>query len=247
MVVVDDVLLVQKINLHDESFIAGLDPASGEVRWKTPIPEKTKTPYVTPVIRETPQGKEAIYCSTESGVFALDVKSGNFRWQFDAEFEHRVVACPVLSGDTLFASCGGGGGGKDSVVIHVPAGTVEAKELYRPSKQLPYVPTGLGIDGKFFLINDGGVGTCYEAATGKQLWRERIVGKCFASPVAVEDRIYVFGRDGDYKIYRASDRFEPLAEGDLEEGIDTTPAIGDGKLFIRTEKRILCFQISAKA
>lgn len=245
----DGVLMVQKLNLNDDSFIAGLNPATGKLLWKTPIEEKTKTPYVTPVIRDTGEGggQEALFVSTESGLFALDVKTGKHRWRWDAKFEHRCVASPVVSGNYIFASCGGGGGGKDSVVLQAAPGAVQAKEVYRLSKQLPYVPTGLGIEGKFFFVNDGGVATCYDAESGDLRWRERLLGKCFASLISVEDRIYAFGRDGDYKIFRAAGEFELLGEGQFPAGIHATPAVADGKLFVRTDEKIYCFENAPSA
>ena len=237
----DDIVIVQKENLGPESFIAGLEAATGDVRWKVPVPAKTKTPYVTPVIRKTEKGKEAIFASTDNGLFCLDTKSGAVRWKMDPGFKYRVVATPVVVGDFIFASCGGGGGGKSSVVVWAPAGASEARERYRITKSLPYVPTGLGIDGRLFLVSDGGVGTCYDVKSGKLLWRERLMGKCFASLISVEGKIYAFGRDGDYKVFRASADFELLTEGNLGAGVHATPAVADGKLFVRTDEKLLCF------
>jgi outer membrane protein assembly factor BamB len=212
--------------------------------WETPVPAKEikKTPYVTPIIRDTDEGKEAIFASSDHGMFSLDTKTGEFRWKFDAKFEHRVVASPVVVGDYIFAACGGGGGGKDSVVIQAPPGTDKVTEVYRLSKQLPYVPTGLGMDGRLFLVNDGGVGTCYDVKSGALLWRERLLGKCFASQIAIDENIYAFGRDGDYTVYKAAATYQEVAKGDLGAGIHATPAVGDGKLFVRTDEKLLCFQ-----
>lgn len=247
VVLADDVLIVQKENLNEESFIVGLQPATGNVLWKTPVPAKSKTPYVTPVIRDTDKGKEAIFASTDHGLFSLDTGTGDFRWKFDPGFDERCVASPVVAGDYIFASCGAGGGGRESVVVQAPPGAEKATEAYRITRQLPYVPTGLGIEGRLYLMSDGGVGTCYEAKTGQLLWRERVLGKCFASLIAVDDRIYAFGRDGDYKVYRAAPQFELLGQGEFTAGIHATPAVSDGKLFVRTDEKIFCFQDGPKA
>ena len=238
----DGILIVQKENLDPDSFIAGLDAKTGKEVWKLSVPAERKTPYVTPIIRETESGKEAIFVSTDNGFFSLDTKTGKRRWFLDCAFEHRVVASPVVSGDFIFASCGGGGGGKDSIVIKAAPGTTKATEAYRLSKQLPYVPTGIGTEGRFYLINDGGIGLCHDAATGERLWRERVLGKCFSSPILIGDLIYAFGRDGDYHIYRAGETFESVAKGDLGAGIHATPIVAHGRLIVRTDEELLCFQ-----
>lgn len=237
----DGVLIVQKENLSESSFILGLDAKSGKELWRKPVPAEHKTPYVTPVIRNTDSGKEAIFVSTDNGFFSLDTKTGTTRWELDCKFEHRVVASPVVSGDLIFASCGGGGGGKDSIVIEAAPGAKKATERYRLNKLLPYVPTGLGIDGRWFFVNDGGVGTCYDSQTGDQIWKQRLLGKCFASPIAIGEKIYAFGRDGDYHVYKASETFESIAKGELGAGIHATPIVAAGKLIVRTDEKLLCF------
>ena len=236
----DGVLLIQKENLGGDSFIAGLTPATGDTLWKHAMPTDTKTPYATPLIRDSKDGAEAIYASTDNGIVCLDTNTGKQKWVYDAKFEHRVVGSPVLSGEVLFASCGSGGGGKASITLHVPIDTTAPKELYRLDKQLPYVPTAIGTDGLFFLVSDGGIGSCVDAKSGEQLWRQRLVGKCFSSPILVDDKIYVFGRDGDYQVYKASKTFESLAEGEVGSGVHATPSVGDQRLFIRTDTRLIC-------
>ena len=71
--------------------------------------------------------------------------------------------------------------------------------------------------------------------------------KCFASPIAIGDLIYAFGRDGDYHIYRAADAFQSIAEGKLGAGIHATPLVAAGRLIVRTDQKLLCFQTGPDA
>ena len=238
----DGVLIVQKENLSEDSFIVGLDAKTGKEQWKRKVPAKLKTPYVTPIIRQTDSNKEAIFVSTDNGFFSIDTNTGKDRWTFDCKFEHRVVASPVVSGNSILAYCGGGAGGKDSIVIEAAPGATKAKERYRLRKTLPYVPTGLGIANRWFLVNDGGIGTCYDVTSGDQLWRERLVRKCFASLIAVGAHIYVFGIDGDYHIYEVADTFKSITKGELGGGIHATPIVAGDSLIVRTDEKLLCFQ-----
>ncbi len=244
----DGVLLVQKENLSEDTFVAGLNPATGKQIWKRPLPETSKTSYVTPAIRTTPQGLEALFISMTHGVFGVNVKTGEETFRYETGFRHRSVASPILvDGEFLFASCGNGAGDRQSLLLQLPNGDAAAKASHQLTKQLPYVPTGIGKDGLLFLVNDGGIGTCTDVKTGEMLWRERLVRKCFASPVCINGNIYVLGRDGDYHVFAAERAFRSVSKGEIEGAIDATPALGGGCLFIRTDSHLICFGAGSEA
>jgi outer membrane protein assembly factor BamB len=76
--------------------------------------------------------------------------------------------------------------------------------------------------------------TCYEAATGKQVYRERIGCTNFAaSPVAADGRLYFVSEQGEVQVIKAGPTFEPLAANDM--GAVCHPAISRGALFVRTQ------------
>ena len=151
LAVVDGVLLVQKENLNDSSFIAGLEGNTGKVLWKHPLPTKSKTPYVTPTVRKGAHGApEAVFASTDHGLFALDPKKGTVNWSFDLGFEHRCVASPVLIGQDHFFVCSGNGGGKrDCVTIKAPIGK-QAEKVYEVKRRGPTYPPESATKGSSF-------------------------------------------------------------------------------------------------
>jgi outer membrane protein assembly factor BamB len=115
--------------------------------------------------------------------------------------------------------------------------------LWREKQALPEVPSPLHYQERIYLVRDGGIVTCLEAKTGRLLYRGRIgaVGPYFASPVAGDGKVYAASREGVVVVLAAGDELKVLARNDLGEPIAATPALVDGKLYVRTDKHLYAF------
>ncbi|HEY6552087.1 MAG TPA: PQQ-binding-like beta-propeller repeat protein, partial [Vicinamibacteria bacterium] len=102
-----------------------------------------------------------------------------------------------------------------------------------------YVPSPVFHDGTFYAVNDGGLATAWDARTGEVRWQERLPGRYRASLVLAEGRLYGTNDAGLTTIFRASPvRYEALGTGDLGEFVYATPALADGRIFVRTRSRL---------
>jgi outer membrane protein assembly factor BamB len=239
-VLASGVLVIGSHGEAGESFIIGLDPKSGDEKWSIARESNDKGSYSTPVLHESADGKpELVFSSTAHGLTAVDPSNGKIRWEHDAEFSQRCVGGPVISGDTIFAAAGSGGGGKESVVIKI-AGDKARAAWEANRKGLPYVPTGVAFKGLMFLLNDGGVMTCMRASDGQVLWQERAVDAPYASPIVIGDKIYCCSKKGDLVVLEATDKFEPVSTYKFPDGIYATPAVAGGKLYVRTFSKLYC-------
>lgn len=223
-----------------DSFIAGLDPKTGDERWRLKRESNDKGSYVTPLLRKADDGKEElIFASTAHGLTAVNPADGKIRWEHDAGFSQRCVGGPVISGNTIFLAAGSGGGGKQSTVIEVKGGM--PKVAWEAGlKGLPYVPTGLAKDGLFYLLNDGGLMTCRREKDGEVLWQERVVDAPYASPICIGEHIYCFSKKGDAAVLKLGETYQPVAQSKFDEGIYATPAIANGKMYLRTFTKLYC-------
>ncbi len=235
-----DVLLVGNDNQKAASWLAGLDRRTGKTIWKRER-KSTTASYSTPlVLADEGAEPQAIFCSTAHGITSLNPRTGELLWEFDAGFEARCVGLPVRMGNLLFASAGTGGGGTHSVVIRLPDEKGGKPELaYELRRALPYVPTAIAVDGLLFLWSDGGIVSCVRAENGEELWRERLDGRFFGSPVLVDGRLYAMSMSGELAVLAAGPEFEELARIDLGEPSQATPAVAHGTLFLRTERHVL--------
>jgi outer membrane protein assembly factor BamB len=116
--------------------------------------------------------------------------------------------------------------------------------IWRENTSIPEVPSPLYYRDRIFLIRNGGVITCFDASTGKVLYRTRIGagGAYFASPVAVAGRIYLASSEGVVTAISADDKqLKVLAHSELGEDIVATPAIAGSVIYVRTLKTVYAF------
>jgi outer membrane protein assembly factor BamB len=121
-----------------------------------------------------------------------------------------------------------------------PGATKDAREshiAWEIHQGIPEVPSLLYCQGRVYLMRDGGLLTCLEASSGKELFRERIgaAGQYLASPIAAGDKVLVASAPGVVTVIQAEDKLKILARKDFGEKIFATPAIVDNKIFLRTD------------
>jgi len=125
-------------------------------------------------------------------------------------------------------------------------GTGDVKDTHlawSQSKGVPEVPSLLLYRNRLYAVKNGGVLTCRDPQDGRSIFEERLgaPGGYYASPIAAGGRIYTASDLGVISVLRASDKFDVLGRIELGEPIQATPALVDGKLYVRTEKHLLAF------
>ena len=223
-----------------ESSIVALDCRTGETRWKADR-RTEKAAYATPCIYRPDEGPpQLIVNSWAHGVSSLDPRTGNANWE-QAVFKHRVVGSPAIAGGLIFGYCGTGGVGRQMFAVRPgnPATDAGAEIAYEVKGSLPYVCTPVAYGDLLFVWFDRGVVTCLHAPTGETVWRERIGGDYFGSPVRVAERLYCISREGEMVVLAASKEFKELARVDLEERSNSTPAVAGGVMYLRTASHLM--------
>ena len=227
-----------------KSCVVGLDAKTGKQTWKHELPNCLNT-FSTPVVHKRADGKKEVICSdTASGVMGIDPQTGKFNWQHNPGFTQRSLGSGVLQGDRYFCTFGTGGGVKEFAAIDVSGAQPKPVE-FEFSKGLPYVPSPLVMDGLMYLLGDGGILKVVDFKTGKQLYEERVNGsagssKFFSSPAAGDGKFFAGSQQGDLIILKAGLKFEQLSANKLDSPINASMAIGDGRLYVRTEKMLWC-------
>jgi len=98
-----------------------------------------------------------------------------------------------------------------------------------------------------FIVKKGGLSSSYDIKTGKANWelaRIKNIGDYFASPVAGDGKIYVAGENGFIVVLSQGPKLEVLAKNDMGETCIASPAIADGRIFIRTRESLYCVSTS---
>ncbi len=111
-------------------------------------------------------------------------------------------------------------------------------------KFLPNVPSPLLLDGVIYMVKDGGIFSSVDASDGKTLKVGRLgeaLGKYFASPVSADGKVYLLDADGVATVVRAERDWRILYQRDFGEGVNSTPAIAGGRVYIRSHEAVYCF------
>lgn len=137
------------------------------------------------------------------------------------------------NGDALAVKSGGSG---DVTGSH---------RLWLKPKTKQRIGSGVISEGHIYILNDPGVAECIELTTGKVLWEERLAGpgpknSSWSSMVLAEGKLYVINQGGDTFVVKASPKFELLGVNPLGETSNSSLAVSDGELFIRTHKSLWC-------
>lgn len=112
------------------------------------------------------------------------------------------------------------------------------------SKSLPDVPAPVLYQGVLYIVRNGGILTALDPNTGTVLKQGRLPGASgsyYASPVAADGKLFLLGQEGKLTSVKAAREWEVLAVSDLGEDCMATPAIGNGRLYVRTRQSLMCF------
>ena len=115
---------------------------------------------------------------------------------------------------------------------------------WRYQKPVPQVPSTLLYKGVLYMINDSGILISFDPATGNVIKQGRLHGaidKYFASPVAADDKVYLIGQGGQVSVLKAMGEWEVLGVNEMDDEVYATPAIADGRIYIRTRSALYSF------
>jgi outer membrane protein assembly factor BamB len=225
-------------------WIVAIDKATGKEVWKaarqTDAKGENTNSYTCPLIWQN--AKEP--CLVVAGcdyITGHKINSGEELWRLHIDAKGntniRVISSPVATPELLVAGNWRGDGplfaikpgGKGTLL---PDGPFIQWHLPRAA---PDVSSPLIHDGLVYLCKaEICLLTCVDLATGKELYKERLRGSKYrASPVYADGKVYVTAHDGSVSVIKAGPKFELLAENTLEDNFSASPAISNGRIYLR--------------
>jgi outer membrane protein assembly factor BamB len=221
----------------DKAVILALDKKTGEVRWKGKR-GMSRVGYAVPGILKVGDTDQLISAAGDV-VQGFDLKSGELIWTA-ANPGYSTVPSVVI-GDGLVFACSGFVDGVLRAVRPDGRGDVTGTHIVWETKDdVPRIPSLLYARPHLYSITETGVLRCLEAATGKEVWRQRLGGKFSASPVWVDGKLYLLSESGKTIVAEAAPQYKLLAQNELNEKCCASPAVSQGNLFIRSQKALYC-------
>ena len=217
----------------DNSFVAALDKRTGKEVWR--VSRKVQVSWATPIVVRAGERDELVTSGAEL-IIAYDPATGKELWRGKG-LESNAVPSPVSGRDVVVLSSGYPA--KLAVAIR-PGGSGDVTDtprvLWKYTKGTAYVPSPIVYGDSVYLVTDKGLVTCLDLETGAVRYeggRVPVPATFMASPVAYDGKILLFSEDGDTFVLKAGPKHEVLRTNPLGEPIHATPAIANGRIYIR--------------
>jgi len=240
----DGVAYVQ-CDTQDGGFLAALDARTGTELWRA---ERDEIPtWSTPAIDVHP-GRSQVVVNGFKHIGGYDLATGAELWRIQGGGDIPVPT-PLVTPERIFITSLHG---RFSPILAVdPDAVGEMSILPRESHFLhwgyliggSYLQTPI-VYGDYYYSCFDGILSCFEAATGEKIYKERLGTSGFtSSAVAADGKLYYTSDEGQVHVVRAGPEFDVLGVSDLGETCLATPAISEGVLYFRTRSRVLAIGV----
>jgi outer membrane protein assembly factor BamB len=244
-------LLVLTMDGVDVQYLVALDSKTGRTVWKSdrtaewndldsdgrPIGEGDyRKAYSTPIVAQA-NGRTQMFNIGAKAVYSHDPRTGREWWKV----RHPAfsgASRPLYAEGLVFMPTGHGRGEVLAIRTDGNGDVTDTHVVWRTARGVPRMPSPVLVDGLLFMVSDSGTATCLEAATGRELWQERLPGEYAASLLYADGRIYAFNQTGVCTVFRAARRFEVLATNRLDAGFMAPPAVHGRALILRTKTHL---------
>ena len=234
-----------------DSYVMALDPGSGQTLWKQARPtnafDEGMETYSTPIpfVRN---GRTELLNTGGDFVTAHDPLTGRELWRFEYWREKirdsRVIPSLVSGAGLIFGARHKGVG---VFALQPPGERGPARIVWEFDDAAPDCSTPCFYRDRLYVLDGmrhGKVVTCLDPKTGRTFWQGKIGGRgpWRASLTAGDGKLYCINETGEVVVLRAGDeRFEILFETKIDEPrIQSSIAIADGRLFVRTARNLYC-------
>ena len=232
--------------IHSNAWVVlALDKMTGKEIWKhkrkSDATDECEHAYTSPILYRDAE-REYLVVHGADYVTAHSLEDGSEIWRCGGlnpvmgyNPSLRFVASPVATEGLIVVPSA-----KNGPVLGIdPAAkgdiTDSKWQLWKLRQGTPDVPSPLIHEGLIYLCGERGNLTCLDAATGKQLYRERTHRhRHRASPVYADGHIYLTSRDGIVNVVKAGRKFEIVARNSIEEAVAASPAVSNGTLYLRS-------------
>ena len=236
----ENVVIVQADEDNGEtSSIVAFDKKTGKEVWKQSR-KGVQVSWSTPLLVKTANRAELIASGTEF-VIAYDPATGKELWRHKG-VESNAIPSPVANKDFVYLVAGYPA--KIAMAIRLGQNgdlTGSPNMPWKYAKGTAYVPSPILYGDYLYLTTDRGILTALDAKTGEVKYeggRTPVPATFTASPVAFEGKILMTSEDGDTFMIKAGPKHEIIGTNSIGEAVYASPAIADGRIYIRGEKHL---------
>ena len=244
-------LLILTLDGIDRQYLVALDKKTGRTVWKT---DRTadwndlnadgraigdgdfRKGFGTPFIISADGGTQMLSVGAKAA-YSYDPATGRELWKIKTA-AHSPAARPLFSRGLALIAAGRGKSEWLALRVNGRGDLTEAQVAWRTTRNVPQAPSPVLVDDLLFSLTDSGVMCCLEAATGNEVWQERVGGEYYASVLYGDGNLYCFSQEGKITVLKAGRAFEVRATNTLDDGFIASPAVAGKALILRTKKNL---------
>ena len=238
--VLADDLVIFNGDSESDPFLFGINKLTGETVWKTDRPAEEG--YSTPVIVQA-AGRKELVLNGSSFIAGYDPATGKELWKCKS-FAGRGEPVPAIGTGVVYVVNGQPG---DFYAVRTDgSGDVTHSGMlwHTPRRGGRDGPSPILVNNSLLVSNMAGIATCYDAATGKELWKQRIGGAISASPFAANGHAYLLYEDGQTLVMDPGPVFKEISLNTIGpaagEIFRASPVPCDGHILLRSDRTLYC-------
>jgi len=233
-------LLIVNGDSESDPFLFALDKFTGKTVWKTDRPAWDG--YSTPVLLKAGEHQELVL-NGEKFIAGYDPTTGKQLWQCKS-FAGRGEPVPAI-GDRVVYVVNGLPGDLYAVRPGGSGDVTSTRMVWHTSRRGGRDSSSpLLVNGYLLVVNMAGIGTCYDATSGKQLWKQRLGGPLTASPFAADGHAYLLFENGESLVFNPGPEYKELARNTIgatdAEIFRASPVPCHGHILLRSDRMLYC-------
>ncbi|MBN1107517.1 MAG: PQQ-like beta-propeller repeat protein [Bacteroidales bacterium] len=228
LIIHDDILVVQ-YDSDEKISVMGYDIENGELKWETL--RQGSPAWSSPAIGIF-GGITQVIINGNPFVSAYDPSDGKELWTIDCMYGD-VAPSPAINSSMVFSVT------DYSNLVAIEAGVTPVIK-WQDNSYTPDIPSPVATDEFLFLVTGYGDAVCYNTQTGDTLWTHYFGDQFYSSPIIADGMVWFMNRSGLMHIVKAAGAYEPVAESQLGEAVECTPAFSDKNIYIRGRKNLYC-------
>ena len=261
--IVDDKNLYVAFDGTDQQFFVALDKESGDTRWKVDRnvetdwretlsdrglspkkggkPNDNKKSFATATLIKV-DGRRQLIAPAAEAMISYAPETGEELWRTIHPGGFNVAARPIYENGLVYVFTSG----LNNVLLGIrPNGTgnvTDTHVAWSSMKSTPSIPSPVIVGDLLFMVTDtGGIARCLNAKTGEAIWKKRLGGNHWASPVYANGKLYFSSKEGAVTVIEAS-RTEPdiLARNKMNAMFIASPAVAGNSLILRSTTHLYC-------
>ena len=261
--IVDDKNLYVAFDGTDQQFFIALDKKTGATRWKVDRnvetdwsktladrgmspkkggkPNDNKKSFATATLIEV-DGQRQLIAPAAEAIISYDPMTGQELWRTVHLGGFNVAARPIYASGLVFVFTSG----LSNYLMGIrPEGTgnvTDSHIAWSTYRSTPEIPSPIVVNDLLFMVTaKGGIARCLDAKTGDEIWKKRLGGDHWSSPIFADGKIYFSSKLGEVNVVTASeDDPQVLASNKLNAEFIASPAVAGESLILRSTTHLYC-------